>query len=91
MLFSRLRQFVTASSTKTLDRFWLGLSLTFAAYYAILGMRQAFQSAYVVQDDARAYVDVAAVAFTELAIPEEETRHHLAKTEVLLKPDVVVA
>jgi len=56
MLFSRLRQFVTASSTKTLDRFWLGLSLTFAAYYAILGMRQAFQSAYVVQDDAREYV-----------------------------------
>ena len=56
MLFSRLRQFVTASSTKTLDRFWLGLSLIFAAYYAILGMRQAFQSAYVVQDDAREYV-----------------------------------
>jgi hypothetical protein len=56
MLLSRLRQLVTTSGTKTLERFWLGLSLTFAAYYAILGMRQAFQSDYVVQDDAREYV-----------------------------------
>lgn len=56
MLLSRLRQFVTASGTKALERFWLGLSLIFAAYYAILGMRQAFQSEYVVQDDAREYV-----------------------------------
>ncbi len=42
-------------------------------------------------DDAREYAQVAATAFTELAIPEEETLHHLAKLDVLLKPDVVVA
>jgi hypothetical protein len=56
MLLSRLRQFVTTSDNKTLERFWLALSLGFAAYYALLGMRQAFQSTYVVQDDAREYV-----------------------------------
>lgn len=55
-MLSRLRQFFTTSGTKALERFWLGLSLAFAAYYAILGMRQAFQSDYVVQDDAREYV-----------------------------------
>jgi hypothetical protein len=56
MPLSQLRQFVTSSGNKSLERFWLALSLAFAAYYALLGMRQAFQSAYVVQDDAREYV-----------------------------------
>jgi hypothetical protein len=56
MILSRLRQFVTSSGSQSLERFWLALSLMFAAYYALLGMRQAFQSAYVVQDDAREYV-----------------------------------
>jgi hypothetical protein len=55
MPLSQLRQFITTSS-KAKEQCWLALSLAFAAYYALLGMRQAFQSAYVVQDDAREYV-----------------------------------
>jgi hypothetical protein len=50
----RLRQFLT--DPKASPTPWLVLSLAFAAYYALLGMRQAFQSEYVVQDDAREYV-----------------------------------
>jgi hypothetical protein len=56
MLLSRLRQLLTTPTPQASAKPWLGLSLAFAAYYAILGMRQAFQSDYVVQDDAREYV-----------------------------------
>lgn len=37
-------------------RFWFSLSLTFSAIYSILGLREAFSSEYVVQDDARQHV-----------------------------------
>jgi hypothetical protein len=37
-------------------KFWFSLSLTFAAIYSILGLREAFSSEYVVQDDARQHV-----------------------------------
>ncbi|GAB1543601.1 hypothetical protein NUACC21_62760 [Scytonema sp. NUACC21] len=36
--------------------FWFSLSLTLAMIYSLLGLKQAFSSAYVVQDDARVYV-----------------------------------
>ncbi|MEP0769743.1 hypothetical protein NDA06_10700 [Trichocoleus sp. ST-U1] len=36
--------------------FWFTLSLTFALIYSFLGLKQAFSSSYVVQDDARVYV-----------------------------------
>jgi hypothetical protein len=36
--------------------FWLSLSLTFSAIYSLLALREAFGSAYVVQDDARQHV-----------------------------------
>ena len=59
MLIAKLHKFLTT----TVDRksrshtiFWLTLSLTFAAIYAILGMKQAFSSQYIVQDDARQHV-----------------------------------
>ena len=49
--------------TTTVDRksrsrtiFWLILSLTFAAVYGILGMKQVFSAEYMVQDDARQHV-----------------------------------
>lgn len=35
---------------------WLGISLVFAATYALLALQQAFSSDYVVQDDARQHV-----------------------------------
>ena len=59
MLIAKLHKFLTT----TVDRksrshtiFWLTLSLTFAAIYAILGMKQAFSGQYIVQDDARQHV-----------------------------------
>jgi ABC-type multidrug transport system fused ATPase/permease subunit len=59
MPIAHLHQFLTT----TVDRksrsqaiFWLTLSLTFAAIYAILGMKQAFSGEYIVQDDARQHV-----------------------------------
>ncbi|MEG4442665.1 hypothetical protein QUB47_15810 [Microcoleus sp. AT9_B5] len=59
VLIARLHKFLTA----TVDRksrshtiFWLTLSLTFAALYAILGLKQAFSAEYMVQDDARQHV-----------------------------------
>jgi hypothetical protein len=55
-MLARLRQFLTAPLPQTSAKPWLALSLVFATYYALLGMRQAFQSEYVVQDDAREYV-----------------------------------
>ncbi|MBE7385247.1 MAG: hypothetical protein F6J95_028095 [Leptolyngbya sp. SIO1E4] len=36
--------------------FWLGLSLVLATVYGLLAVRQAFESAYVVQDDARQHI-----------------------------------
>jgi hypothetical protein len=36
--------------------FWLTLSLSFAAYFGLLGLVVAFRSDYVVQDDARTFV-----------------------------------
>jgi hypothetical protein len=54
MNLTQLRQRLTDSKASPTP--WLVLSLVFAAYYALLGMRQAFQSDYVVQDDAREYV-----------------------------------
>ncbi len=59
VLIARLHKFLTA----TVDRksrshtiFWLTLSLTFAAIYAILGLKQVFSGQYMVQDDARQHV-----------------------------------
>ncbi|MBD1811259.1 hypothetical protein NDA07_06140 [Microcoleus vaginatus DQ-U2] len=59
VLIARLHKFLTA----TVDRksrshtiFWLTLSLTFAALYAFLGLKQAFRAEYMVQDDARQHV-----------------------------------
>jgi hypothetical protein len=58
MLLTRLRRLLTAPTTKTSSqvRFWFILSLTFSAIYSILGLREAFSSEYVVQDDARQHV-----------------------------------
>lgn len=65
MLLSLLSKFVVAISQELFpskQRFrksvmlWFGLSLTFASYYGILSLQQAFRSEYVVQDDAREYV-----------------------------------
>jgi hypothetical protein len=56
MLLPRLRRLLTTPTPQAPTKPWLILSLAFATYYAILGMRQAFQSDYVVQDDAREYV-----------------------------------
>jgi hypothetical protein len=56
-------QLPQAASDRSAERFsrrwiwfWLGLSLAFALVYGILVLRQAFSSAYVVQDDARQHV-----------------------------------
>lgn len=54
-----LHKFLTtpASQTpKSIKIFWFSLSLTFAALYSLLAMRQAFSSEYVIQDDARQHV-----------------------------------
>lgn len=54
-----LREMLTAPVTRAFDRrmlFWLGLSLVCSAYFASEGLRQAFSSQYVVQDDARQHV-----------------------------------
>ena len=59
MPIAQLHKFLTT----TVDRqsrshtiFWLTLSLTFAAVYGFLGLRQAFSAEYIVQDDARQHV-----------------------------------
>ena len=59
MPIAQLHKFLTT----TVDRksrshtiFWLIISLTFAAIYGILGMKQAFSAEYMVQDDARQHV-----------------------------------
>ncbi|MEO1672298.1 MAG: hypothetical protein AAFR77_16235 [Cyanobacteria bacterium J06631_2] len=48
-----------ATETKLYTRrslFWLGLSLLFTVIYALLALRQAFGSEYVIQDDARQHI-----------------------------------
>ena len=59
MFIARLHKFLTATvdeKSRSPTIFWLTLSLTFAAVYAILGIQQAFSAEYVVQDDARQHV-----------------------------------
>ncbi|MEG4996309.1 hypothetical protein [Microcoleus sp. B4-D4] len=59
VLIARLHKFLTATvdeKSRSHTIFWLTLSLTFAAVYAVLGMQQAFSAEYVVQDDARQHV-----------------------------------
>ena len=59
MFIAPLHKFLTATSddkSRSRTIFWLALSLTFAAIYGYLGLRQAFGSEYVVQDDARQHV-----------------------------------
>ncbi len=59
MLIARLHKFITAPAAKTPKSntiFWLSLSLTFAALYALPVLREAFSSKYIVQDDARQHV-----------------------------------
>ncbi|OCQ91433.1 hypothetical protein BCD67_23775 [Oscillatoriales cyanobacterium USR001] len=59
MLIASLQKFLTSPIEKTSRSrviFWLSLSLTFAALYSILGLKEAFGSEYVVQDDARQHV-----------------------------------
>jgi hypothetical protein len=59
MVITHLHKFLTTSTAKTSKSqmiFWFTLSLTFALIYTFLGLKQAFSSSYVVQDDARVYV-----------------------------------
>ncbi|MBD2538431.1 hypothetical protein [Coleofasciculus sp. FACHB-SPT36] len=59
MVITHLHKFLTTSTAKTFKSqmiFWFTLSLTFALIYSFLGLKQAFSSSYVVQDDARVYV-----------------------------------
>ncbi len=55
----RLHQSLLPQNTKISQKqvfFWFCLSLIFSIGYAILGLREAFGSEYVVQDDARQHV-----------------------------------
>lgn len=59
MFIASLHKFLTApidEKARSRTIFWLALSLTFAAIYGFLGLRQAFGGEYVVQDDARQHV-----------------------------------
>ena len=59
MPIAQLHKFLTTTVDRTSRShtiFWLILSLTFAAIYGILGMKQAFSAEYMVQDDARQHV-----------------------------------
>ncbi len=59
VLITSLHKFLTATvdeKSRSRTIFWLTLSLTFAAVYAVLGIQQAFSAEYVVQDDARQHV-----------------------------------
>ncbi len=59
MFIARLHKFLTATvdeKSRSHTIFWLTLSLTLAAVYAILGIKQAFSAEYMVQDDARQHV-----------------------------------
>lgn len=59
MFIAPLHKFLTTTideKARSRTVFWLALSLTFAAIYGFLGLRQAFGGEYVVQDDARQHV-----------------------------------
>lgn len=59
MFIAPLHKFLTATiddKSRSRTLFWLTLSLTFAAIYGFLGLRQAFGGEYIVQDDARQHV-----------------------------------
>lgn len=59
LLIKDLHKFLTAPTAKKFSHqmiFWFSLSLTFAAIYGILALKQAFSAEYVVQDDARQHV-----------------------------------
>ncbi len=59
LLIKNLHKFLTAPTAKKFSPqmiFWFSLSLTFAAIYGILALKQAFSAEYVVQDDARQHV-----------------------------------
>ncbi|WP_293132821.1 hypothetical protein [Microcoleus sp. bin38.metabat.b11b12b14.051] len=59
MFIARLHKFLTATvdeKSRSHTIFWLMLSLTFAAVYGLLAIKQAFSAEYVVQDDARQHV-----------------------------------
>ena len=59
MSIARLHKLLTIPTNRTSSshvRFWFSLSLAFSAIYSILGLREAFSSEYVVQDDARQHV-----------------------------------
>ena len=51
--FSRL---TTVDNNPAIRRFWLICSVAFALLYSYLGLRQAFSSEYIVQDDVRQHV-----------------------------------
>ncbi|MEG4941551.1 hypothetical protein QUA80_15225 [Microcoleus sp. F4-D5] len=59
MFIARLHKFLTATvdeKSRSRTIFWLTLSLTFAAVYSVLGLKQVFSAEYMVQDDARQHV-----------------------------------
>src|SRR3712207_5796362 len=59
MPIARLQSLLTApiaGTSKSRLGFWFSLSLTFAAIFALWGLKQGFSSEYVVQDDARQHV-----------------------------------
>ncbi len=59
MLLDRLQKFFTAPTTKTFNPrgiFWFALSITFAATYGLIALKQAFRSEYVIEDDVRVFV-----------------------------------
>lgn len=58
MLLTRVRNLINPADKLSSYRlgFWLSLSLTFATIYGLLGLKLAFSSEYVVQDDARQHV-----------------------------------
>ena len=59
MFIARLHKFLTATvdeKSRSHTIFWLMLSLTFATVYGLLGIKQAFSTEYIVQDDARQHV-----------------------------------
>jgi ABC-type multidrug transport system fused ATPase/permease subunit len=97
VLIARLHEFLTATveeKSRSRTIFWLILALTFAAIYAILGMKQAFGGEYIVQDDARQHVfwmmrfvdrelfpnDFIANYFQSVAPPGYSTLYKLAAT-----------
>ncbi|MEM6611656.1 MAG: hypothetical protein AAF652_05265 [Cyanobacteria bacterium P01_C01_bin.72] len=59
MSIAKISKFLLATETKLYTRrslFWLGLSLCFTVIYALLALKQAFGSEYVIQDDARQHI-----------------------------------